>query len=121
MKIRLRRWPAFLILLSVSATTLAQDPITNAVSANGPAFSAAQRACLQEKTMRAQEAQKKRRGFGRLLNAVGRVAHRSGNYKVVRTVNDVAQADATVADLLGAARDLGVTEDAIEACRRDLQ
>jgi peptidoglycan hydrolase-like protein with peptidoglycan-binding domain len=78
---------------------------------------AAQHACLQEKIAQRQEAQKKKRGLGRLMSAVSRTASRMGNQDVSRTMGDVYSASQTADDLSAAARDLGVTEDEIEACR----
>ena len=81
---------------------------------------AAQQACLQEKIAERQEAQKKKRGLGRLMSAVSRTASRFGNQDVSRTMGDVYSASQTADDLSAAARDLGVTEDEIAACQ-DLQ
>jgi peptidoglycan hydrolase-like protein with peptidoglycan-binding domain len=80
-----------------------------------------QQACLQEKYAAAHESQKKKRGFGRLLSAVSRASSTFGNSEIARDVSrvsyDVYQANATAADLEAAAKDLGLTEDDIEACR----
>lgn len=76
----------------------------------------ARQACLQEKIAAAEAAQKKKRGFGKLLNAAGRVASRFGNQDVAQATSDVYTAGATADDLAGAARDLGLTEDEIAAC-----
>ncbi|MEJ2521324.1 MAG: peptidoglycan-binding domain-containing protein [Gammaproteobacteria bacterium] len=81
------------------------------------ALKAAQQACLQEKVAAAQEAQKKKRGLGRLLSAVTRTAAQQGNYDVARTMNDIYSAGATADDLAAAAKDLGITEDEIAACK----
>jgi peptidoglycan hydrolase-like protein with peptidoglycan-binding domain len=81
------------------------------------ALKAAQEACLQKKIQEAQEAQKKKRGFGRLLSAVTRTASRTGNYDLVQTTNDVYSANATADDLAAAAKDLGLTEDEVAACQ----
>jgi hypothetical protein len=76
----------------------------------------AQQQCLQEKVAAAQASQKKKRGLGRLMNAVARTAMRSGNHDFSRTVGDVYNANATAEDLAAAARDLGLTEDEVAAC-----
>lgn len=73
-------------------------------------------ACLQEKIAAAQAAQKKKRGFGKLLSAASRVASRLGNQDVARATGDVYTAGATAEDLAGAARDLGLSEDEIAEC-----
>ncbi len=78
---------------------------------------ARQQACLQEKMAAAQAAQKKKRGFGRLLSAVSRTAFQGGNYDLARSVDDIYAANATDDDLAAAAKDLGLTEDDLEECR----
>jgi hypothetical protein len=80
----------------------------------------AQQQCLQEKVAAAQASQKKKRGLGRLMNAVARTAMRSGNHDFARTAGDVYHANATVEDLAAAARDLGLTEDEVAACQNPL-
>lgn len=83
-----------------------------------PATSQAkQQACLQERIAERQEAQKKKRGFGRLMSAVSRTASRLGNQDVARTMGDVHSASQTADDLSAAARDLGVSDDEIAACQ----
>jgi hypothetical protein len=76
----------------------------------------AQQRCLEEKIRKKQDAAQKKRGVGRLLGAVGRVAGQFGGADLARAANDVAVASATADDLAGAARDLGITEDEIAAC-----
>ena len=78
---------------------------------------ARQQACLQEKYAAAQEANKKKRGFGRLLNAAARVTGRFGGPVASRTVYDVYTANATAADINAAAKDLGLSDDEVEQCR----
>ncbi len=78
---------------------------------------AAQQACLQQKMAEAQAGQKKKRAFGRMMSAVTRTAFRTGNYDLARTANDVYAANATADDLAAAAKDLGLTQDAVEACQ----
>jgi peptidoglycan hydrolase-like protein with peptidoglycan-binding domain len=101
--------------------TGAAAPAAAAPPARDPAeLQAAQEACLQEKMAAAQEAQKKKRGFGRLLSAVTRTATQQGNYDVARTTNDIYSASATADDLTAAAKDLGLTEDDIAACQNPM-
>jgi len=98
--------------------TATEGAAAEALPAQDPAaLQAAQQACLQEKMAAAQKAQKKKRGFGRLMSAVTRTAYRSGNYELAGTVHDVYNANATAADLSAAAKDLGLTEDEIAACQ----
>jgi peptidoglycan hydrolase-like protein with peptidoglycan-binding domain len=82
---------------------------------------AAQQACLQKKMEEAQASQKKKRGFGSLMRAAARTATRFGNNDVssdiARASSDVYAADATAKDLKSAAKDLGLTESDVEACR----
>ncbi len=93
-------------------------PVPSSYTTRSPAeLEAAQQACLQQKMADAQASQKKKRGLGRLMNAVTRTALRGGNYDVARTASDVYSASATADDLAAAAKDLGLTEDDVEACR----
>ncbi|NBC22213.1 MAG: hypothetical protein GVY21_01920 [Gammaproteobacteria bacterium] len=80
----------------------------------------ARQECLQEKIAAAQEAQKKKRGFGRLMSGIGRVANRFGGdfgREMAEVSRDIYDVNATAADLSQAAKDLGLTEDEIESCR----
>jgi hypothetical protein len=81
------------------------------------ASTAAQQACLQEKIRERQEAQQAKRGMGSLMGAVGRLAGRFGVPEVSQVIGDARLANATVEDLSSAARDLGMTENEIAACR----
>jgi hypothetical protein len=76
----------------------------------------ARQACLETKIAEAQKSQRTRRGLGRLASAVSRVASRAGNNDVSRAVGDAGVAVATVDDLSAAARDLGITDNEIDAC-----
>lgn len=85
------------------------------------ALQAAQQACLQQKMMAAQQANKKKRGIGSLISAVSRTATQFGNSDVAseisQTANDVYNVNATAQDLDSAAKDLGLTTDEVEECR----
>ena len=91
------------------------------VSQDPAALQAAQQACLQQKVAAAQESQKKKRGFGSLMSAIGRTAAQVGGVEVSSEISqasyDVYAANATAADLKSAAKDLGLTEDDVESCR----
>jgi len=108
-----------------AASSSAADGAAFAPAAGAPAPAAAdaealrlaQQACLQEKIAEAQATQKKKRGLGRLMNAVARTAMRAGNHDLARTVGDVYDVNATADDLAAAARDLSITEDDIAVCR----
>lgn len=108
-------------VLSARATNPEQAPAAAAASppaAQDPAaLQTAQQACLQKKMADAQEAKKKKRGFGRLINAVARTAGRMGNHDISQSIGDVYSANATADDLTAAAKDLGLTEDDVSACQ----
>jgi len=87
-------------------------------SYGGEALTSEQQRCLDEAMQAAQEKQKKKRGFGRLMNAVARTASRFGATDMARVSGDVYSANATAADVSAAAKDLGITEDDIERCRQ---
>ena len=100
----------------------AQQAATAAPAANDPAaLQAAQQACIQDKVAAAQASQKKKRGFGSLMRAVGRTAGRLGGSDTARAISqttyDIYDVNATAADLDSAAKDLGLTTDDLEECR----
>ena len=97
--------------VAAAPATPAQDPA---------ALQAAQQACLQQKIEESQAANKKKRGFGRLLSAVTRTAAQSGNYDLAQSTYDVYNASATADDLAAAAKDLGLTEDEVAACQNPM-
>lgn len=97
-----------------AAGTAAQAAAAPAPEAAGA--KTAQQRCLEEKIRKQQDAAQKKRGVGRLLGAVGRVAGQFGGADLARAANEVAVASATADDLAAAARDLGITEDEIAAC-----
>lgn len=74
-------------------------------------------ACLEEKAQQRQAAREKKQGMGRLLGAAGRIAGRFGGDAFAQLLGDAQTTRATADDLTGAARDLGMTEDEIAACR----
>ncbi len=105
----------------ISAKASQQHAATSTVA--GPAASpgsdelkAAQQACLQKIIDEKQSKQKKKRGLGRLLNAVGRTAVQFGGYDLARTTNDVYAVGASAEDIAAAAEDLGLTPDDISGC-----
>ena len=106
-----------------AAAPAAQAPAAApATAAPDPAaLQAAQQACLQRKMAEAQKSQKKKRGFASLLRAAGRTASSLGSSetasKVAQTTADIYTADAVASDLESAAKDLGLTESDLEACR----
>lgn len=95
-------------------------PSATAPAAASPAtdeLRSAQRTCLEEKIQQRREAGKKKRGFGKLLGAVSRVAGRAGAPEVSKALGDAYSANATAEDLASAARDLGLTEDEVAECQ----
>jgi hypothetical protein len=103
-----------------SATSVAGTSVAAAAPAgtdDPAALQAAQQACLKEKMEQAQASQQKKRGFGRLLGAAGRIAGRFGGADMSQTMGDVYTANATADDVAAAAKDLGLTEGDIEACK----
>ncbi len=100
----------------------AAAPMSAPAAATDPAaLQAAQQACLQQKVAAAQESQQKKRGLGSLMRAVSRTASRIGGNDVASTVaqasSDIYTAGAVAGDLESAAKDLGLTEGDVEACR----
>lgn len=92
-------------------------PATRAPAVRPQASNEAQRACLEEKIQQRQQAQQTQRGMGSLMGAVGRLAGRFGLPEVSQAIGDARLANATLDDLSSAARDLGLTENEIAACR----
>lgn len=96
----------------------AQDTAKDTPKTRSPEeLQAAQQACLQEKAAARQEAAKKKRGFGSLMRAAARTAGMAGNNELYEVSRDVYNVNATATDISSAARDLGLTEDEVEACR----
>jgi hypothetical protein len=103
---------------ATSATAMAASATPEQQEAD---LRARQQACLQEKYMAAQQKQKKKRGFGRLLSAVTRTSGQMGasglSSDIYRTTSDIYNVNATAEDLSGAAKDLGLSDDEVEECR----
>ncbi len=82
---------------------------------------ARQQACLQEKAEAARKANSMKQGFGKLFSAISRTASQFGAPDVASdissTTSDINSVDATVSDLEGAAKDLGLSESDVDACR----
>ena len=82
---------------------------------------AAQQACLMEKMQQAQASKKKKRGLGSLMRAVSRTAAQFGDSHTANAIaqssSDAYNVNATAADLESAAKDLGLSEGDMEACR----
>lgn len=112
---------AGIISAEVSKKTSAADAAAAPPARDPAELKAAQQACLQEKMAAADAANKKKRGFGRLMSAVSRTASQTGNYDIAKTTGDVYNANATAADLSAAAKDLGLTDDDIAACQNPPQ
>jgi hypothetical protein len=91
-----------------SPTPTVQDPA---------ALRAAQQACLQRKMHEAEAAKKKQHGLGSLFGAITRTVSRYGVADLSRASAEVYNANATANDVATAAKDLGLTEDDVAACR----
>lgn len=95
-----------------------------APAASPESLQAAQQECLQEKYESAQKSQQTKRGISSLISAVTRTAGQTGSSELAadisQTSSDVYNANATASDLSSAAKDLGLTESDIEACRNPL-
>ena len=82
---------------------------------------ARQQACLQEKVESAQQTAKLKSGFGKLFSAISRTASQMGAgetaSQISTTTNQVSSVDATMTDLEGAAKDLGISQSDIDACQ----
>ena len=89
-------------------------PATPAAAADGRG---AQQACLEERARKQQQAQKKKRGLGSLVSAVARNAGRLGGEAITSVIGEAQNARATADDLSAAAKDLGLSEDDVAACR----
>jgi peptidoglycan hydrolase-like protein with peptidoglycan-binding domain len=108
----------------VAAATTTAAPATQAAAVqqtDEDALRAAQQKCLQDKMAAAQEANKKKSGFGKLLRAASRTLNTFGSSEIAsqvsRTSYEVYSANASIEDIQGAAKDLGLTESDIEQCR----
>lgn len=102
---------------SVRTSPNGASPATAAAPTSQTVDQSAYKACLEEKAQQRQAAQKKKQGLGRLVSAVARNAGRLGGEAVTRVIGEAQTARATADDLAAAARDLGLTEDEITACR----
>ena len=82
---------------------------------------ARQEACLQRKMEEARQSAQLKSGLNKLLSAVSRTASRFGGQEVASqistTTSDASSVNATLADLEGAAKDLGVSQSDIDACQ----
>jgi len=84
---------------------------------------AAEQSCLERKIEEARTRQKQKKGFMSLVRTVTNAASRYGGNSevaqdVVTTSREISKANATINDVQQTARDLGVSEDDIEACKQ---
>jgi hypothetical protein len=98
------------------ATTTQTTPVQNEAD-----LKARQQACLQEKADAAEKSNSMKRGLGKLLNVVSRTTSQYGAEEtasaISSTTSDVYSANASISDLESAAKDLGLSESDVEACR----
>ena len=82
---------------------------------------ARQEACLQDKVAAAKKSAQMKSGFGKLFSAVSRTASRYGGgdtaAQISTTASDASSVNATITDLEGAAKDLGISQSDIDACQ----
>ena len=109
--------------LNSPSTTRAPAASTNQVSPQQAQadLKARQEACLQNKVESAEKTAKLKSGLSKLLGAVSRTASRFGGEEVASQIStttaDASSMDATIADLEGAAKDLGIAQSDIDACK----
>lgn len=84
-------------------------------------LAARQKACLQEKVEAAQQLAQAQTGFKKLLNTVSGTGSQKDSAETAAQVSDAADKvygpRVTMGDLKGAAAELRISEDDIEACR----
>jgi peptidoglycan hydrolase-like protein with peptidoglycan-binding domain len=101
-------------------TALAAQPQTTPEQ-DQATLHARQQACLQEKAAAAEKANSMKRGLGKLFSAISRTTGQFGAPEVAgqisSTTSDIYSVDASVSDIQGAAKDLGLSESDVEACR----
>ena len=82
---------------------------------------ARQEVCLQEKVAAAKQSAQMKSGFGKLFSAVSRTASRYGGSdtaaQISTSASDASSVNATITDLEGAAKDLGISQSDIDACQ----
>ena len=109
--------------LNSPSTARAPAASTNQVSPQQAQadLKARQEACLQNKVESAEKTAKLKSGLSKLLGAVSRTASRFGGEEVASQIStttaDASSMDATIADLEGAAKDLGIAQSDIDACK----
>ncbi len=102
---------------STPASTPAATPMTEEERV------AAEQACLERKMAEAEADQEKKKGWSSLINSISRTASRyAGDSDIARdvseTTRDIADANATKEDFEQTARDMGLSDDDIEACKQ---
>jgi peptidoglycan hydrolase-like protein with peptidoglycan-binding domain len=82
---------------------------------------ARQEACLQEKVAAAKQSAQMKSGLSKLFSAVSRTASQFGGAdtaaQISTTAADASSVNATITDLEGAAKDLGISQSDIDACQ----
>jgi hypothetical protein len=84
---------------------------------NPAALQAAQQACLQQKVADAQQKQTRSRGLRSLARAVSRIGGNDVAEVLADVQGDIYDINLTREDLASAAKDLGLSEAEVEACR----
>lgn len=103
-----------------SQSTAAAAPEMSPAQAEAD-LKARQEACLQEKVAAAKKSAEMKSGLSKLFSAVTRTASRFGGAETAAAISDTAadasSVDATITDLEGAAKDLGISQSDIDACK----
>lgn len=99
---------------------LGETPEATPAQQDEAALQAAREACLKTKVEQAQARKKKKKRFGKLAGAIGRIAgrHATGGLAgdISRVSRDVYTANATAKDLKEAADALGISPEDVAAC-----
>ena len=105
---------------AVAAVAPTSTPATSSVQTQAD-LKARQEACLEKKMESAQETAKLKSGLGKLFSAISRTASQLGAgdtaAQISTTTREASSVDATITDLEGAAKDLGVSQSDIDACK----
>lgn len=104
---------------TLSPAQVGQNPTNMAYESEFEQLTISAQTCVLKRAEARAKAQQRKRGLGRLLQAVGRVALRTDRFHLVQDSRDATSTLMTLDDLQGAARDLGVVPDDVTACQGD--
>lgn len=101
---------------TLSPAQVAQNSANMAYQSEFEQLTISEQTCVLNRAKARTKAQQRKRGLGRLLQAVGRVAVRTDRFHLAQDSRDATSTLMTLDDLQGAARDLGVVPDDVTAC-----